>query len=530
MNDINESPHAAMPGVHVWKLSYGAAGVLLLGFLARVYLLAHNPIINPDGFLYIQQAKALYYGLFDKVLNCYQYLSPYPFLVALMYKILGNWVLAGQWVNICFGTLTIIPLYWLLKRFFKETTAWITTMVYALLPSYVFISRDVLRGPIFWFFGVTGLYLFILHIEKRQPFRLLLSSICLAVGTWSRIEGGLFIIVSAGFLLLLNGKHRLKDLSIFIAPYIFVAIVGMLAAHFRGVDLIVLLNPGRLTSRLTGFFENYSTLREQLKSLYSSDNVINADYFFPAVRHVVWFIALGVLIVQMAETFVYFFLLVLLIGLVSWTNRLRTDRRVAYLLILSLSGFALLYAQVIYNWIMNSRFLAVLLFPAFIYIGAGIEKIIVFLSSSLRLRNNLEYAVMCAIILAFLLPKNLWANFAQGKLVFRQIATYITEREHFTRPVSVCGAFQRVKVIHFFANVDFPGAPCFEGASILKHTDAKGLQQILAQHYDYFVWDQAGWNNTAIENIDSDAAKHFSKLKEWPSSRRGKLVLYEVVK
>jgi 4-amino-4-deoxy-L-arabinose transferase-like glycosyltransferase len=491
--------------------------------------LTHNPIVNPDGFLYIQQAKALHYGLFGQVLNCYEYLSPYPIFIDLAYRFLGSWVLAGQWVNIFFGTLTIIPLYWLLTRFFEDKTAWITVLVYALLPAYVLVSRDLLRGPAFWFFAVTGLYLFVLHVEKRRPLWLLMSSICFGIGAWSRIEGCLLILVSAGFLLLLNGRHRLKDLAVFLAPYILVVAVGMVAAHYRGADLLALLKPARLTGRLSGFFSSYNTLRAQLKSLYGIHTVINAAYFFEVVRHLVWFIGLGALIVQMAETLIYVFFLLLIVGLVSWTRRLRTDRRVAYLWILSFCAFGALYAQTIYDWVMTSRFLAVFLFPAFVFMGAGIDRLLHFLSSRWRPRANLEYAVVCAVILAFLLPKNLWANFAQGKLVYRQIAAYIADREHFTHPVSVCGAFKRVQVIHFFANADYPGPLCFDRTAVLKHTDAKGLRQVLARHCDYFVWDRTGWNDTAIEAIDKDAAAHFIRLHEWPSDRRGRLVLYEVV-
>lgn len=532
MDNANHLPTEVIPeGFYAWKLSYGAAGALLVGFLARVYLLIYNPIINPDGFLYIQQAKALHYGLFGQVLNCYDYLSPYPIFIALAYRLLGNWVLAGQWVNIFFGTLTILPLYWLLRRFFEDKIAWITVLVYALLPSYVSVGRDVLRDPTFWFFAVSGLYLFILHLEKRRPLLLLLSSICFAVGTWARIEGCLFIIVSAAFLLFLNGRHRFKDLFVFLGPYIFVVTVGILAAHFWGIDLQVLLKPDRLLKYVSGFFSNYSILREQLKSLFTIKTVVNAPFFFPAIRHVVWFIALGGLIIQMAETLIYFFFLVLVVGLVSWTTRLKSDRRVAYLWVLSMSGVALLYAQTIYSWVLTSRFLAVFLFPAFIFLGAGIERTIGFLSSRCRLGRKLGYGVMVLIILAFLLPKNLLANFAEGKLVFREIASYIAAREHYARPVSVCGAFKRVQVIYFFANVDFPGAPCFKkNGALLEQTDAQALERILKQGFDYFVWNQADWKNIGPESLPPDMANHFSKLQEWPSNRVGKLVLYKVVR
>jgi hypothetical protein len=296
------------------------------------------------------------------------------------------------------------------------------------------------------------------------------------------------------------------------------------------MDLLALLNPERLYNYINGFFYNYRLLREQLKPLADITTVINGFNFFPEVRHLVWFIALDALIVQMAETLFYLFFLVLIIGLASWTTRLKSDRRVAYLWILSLSAFALLYAQIIYNWVLTSRFLALFLFPAFIFMGAGIERMTGFLSSRCRLRGNWGNAAMVLLILAFLLPKNWWANFEPDKLVFREIANYIVGREHFTRPISVCGAFKRVRVIHFFANVDYPGAPCLEAGTILKQTDEKELKQIPMRGFDYFVWNQDNWKNLRIESLPPDIANHFLRLREWPSGRVGKLVLYKVIK
>ncbi len=526
----NGSRNALTPGVHTWKLSYGAIGTVLLGFLMRVYLFAFNPTISPDGFLYIQQAKALYFGLFDQVLACYMYLAPYPILVALVYPVLGDWVVGAQWVNIFFSTLTIIPFYWLLRRFFGDMTAWITLMVFALLPEYVSLSRDVLRDPTFWFFSVSGLYLFILHMEKRSFKWLLLSSVCLTIGAWARIEATLFIIVSIVFLLFLNKTYRWKDMFFFLVPYIAIAATSIILAHFRAIDLIELLKPQRLLSLPLGVISNYDALREQLYKLYNTELITVSPYFIPQVRKILWFIPLGTLLAQLAETLLFLFFILLFVGMVFWTKRLKTDRRVLYLWILSIMSLALLYVQIIYYWHFNSRFLAVFLFPSFIFIGTGIKRLTTFFSSRFQLRNNLEYAIMIAIILALLLPKTLRANFSEDKLVFNEIGNYIAERENNSRPVSVCGAFKDVRVINFYANVNSPGAPCLKNTAIFKNTDAKELKQVLIQDFDYFIWDQQGWKNKEIEKLSLDIEKHFIKLQEWPSNRWGKLILYEVVR
>lgn len=516
------------PDTHIWKLSRGTVAVLLLGFLTRVYLFVSNPVINPDGFLYIQQAKALYFGLFDQVLACYHYLSPYPIFIAFTYPVIGDWVISAQWINILFGSAAIVPLYWILRRFFDDMTAWVTAMVFALIPSFVVTSRDVLRDPSFWFFAVSGLYFFILYMEKRQSVWLFLSSIFFLSGAWARIEGTLFIIVSFVFLVFLKKERPWKELAAFLCPYAIIAASSIIFAHVRQIDLMEFINPSRLLTLPLGFFAHYNILRDQLQMMYDTELGSLFPYFFPQVRNLLWFIAFGTLLVQLAETLLYFFFVLLFIGMVYRAGQLKTDLRMFYLWVLSLMSLVLLYIQIIYFWHMPSRFLGVFLLPSFIFIGEGIDQFVRRVSSRFKLRADIAYAIMCMIILAFFMPKNIRANFSEDRLLFNQIGNYIVERENNSRPVSVCGVFKYVRAIHFFANVNFAGAPCFESTSILNHADEKGLKKILTQKFDYLVWDEKGWNNTPIETISTDMSRHFSRLQQWHSERWGNIVLYEV--
>lgn len=511
-----------------WSISRCALCILIMGFIARVYLFAVNPIINPDGFLYIQQSKALYFGLFDQVLACYKYLSPYPILIALFYRVLGDWVTAGQWVNIIFGTLAILPLYWLLKRFFTDNIACLAVIVFALLPSCVEASTWIIRGPLFWFFSLMGLFLFVLILEKPRSSLLVLSSTCFAIGAWSRIEGSLFIIVSAIFLLFVDRKNRLKNLIAFLLPYIFAGMAGAFASHLTDIDLMALLKPGRILTRPMEFFTHYGMLREQLKTLYDTQLVSSADYFFPRVRNLIWWIALGTFLTQAAETLLYLFLILLVIGFVSWMPRIKSDRRTTYLFVLFVLSIALLYSQIIVNWVMNSRFLLIFLFPAFVFIGAGIGQMISLLKQRFQFGDARIYLMVGAIFLALLLPKTIFSNYDKGKLVFREIGNFIAARENDARVISVCGAFKQVRTIQFFVNVDRHYASCFDQGSILKRTNTKALLSAMIRNCDYFVWDQKNWQGKSIDSIMADGKKYL-KLNEWQSDILGRVVLYEVI-
>ena len=95
--------------------------IILLGFAIRLFSFHYTYIINPDGVLYIHQARAIYYGLKDSILTCSMgYLSNYSILIVLAYKIFGDWVVAAKSVSLFFGTITLVPVYFLLNRFFKK--------------------------------------------------------------------------------------------------------------------------------------------------------------------------------------------------------------------------------------------------------------------------------------------------------------------------------------------------------------------------------------------------------------------------
>ena len=496
----------------------------------RLYLFHHNPIINPDGYLYIQQAKALYYGMFDQVLRCYDYLSPYPIAVAAAYPIFGNWVTAAQSVNMVFSTLALIPLYGLLRCFLPVAAALLTLTAYALLPPYVLVGRDVLRDPTYWFFAVSGLFLFVRHMGKRQPLLLLAGSICLAIGTWSRIECSLFILVSAAFILFSDHRHRWHDLGLFIAPYAAACLAGLAVSQLAHISLLELLKPERIFSRPFEFIVNYNHLRADIKSLYDLDTVKNGIFFFPRVRNLVWWIALGTIIVHIAETLFYLFFVLLVIGIRTGWTAVRQDRRYLYLTVLCGLALVLLYTQTLYNWVMTSRFLAVFLFPAAVFIGLGLEKSTAVLSGKFRFPPKAGYAVICILTLAIFVPKILRANFDPDKLIYYDIGRAIARQEDARRPVSVCGAFKRVRAVHFHANLDMPGAVCFDNAAILRRTDAAGVGSVLSAGYDYFVWDQAGWQGRGIGKWPKKAKRRFRKIGEWTSRDRGKLILYEVIR
>ncbi len=519
-----------------WKISRAAWLVMGLGFALRVYLFFSIPLINPDGFLYIQQAKALHYGLHDALTDCYEYLSNYPFFVLTGYRLCGDWVMAARSVSLLFGTLMLLPLYLVFRRFFDENLSTLTLLAFALIPSFALLSSDVLRDPVYWFFSASGLFLFLVFLENQGDHRLSLKSLtlaalsclCFLMGTWARIEGALFLITSGAFLVFSGHRRKCFALLSFLLPVLAVSAFGILYLYVSHADVLNLLKPERLLSRPLEFFSKYAEVREHLKILDQQEPDGFSPFFFPVVRNLVWLIALGALAVQIVETLFYLFFIFLIIGMAEARHRVFKDSRLLYLTFLSLAALPVLYSQIIYNWAITSRFTMLFLLPAFVFAGYGIEKLSQHLRTRFPLRHTLSYALVCLVMISAALPKSLVANYVKDKRIYREIGEFLAEREKNTHAVTVAGAFKEISAVHFYANVNYEGAPCFDPFCVVEKTDDSGLRLIENLGCQYLVWDEKEWGNQRVEELMENAK--FVRIRQWQTDRHGKMTVYEVRK
>ncbi|MGD9973884.1 MAG: ArnT family glycosyltransferase, partial [Desulfatirhabdiaceae bacterium] len=143
--------------------------ILSAGLAIRFFMAANTVIVNPDGILYIHQARAIYYGQWQNLTSCgLSFISGYPFLIAGMHFLISDWIWSARVVSILLGWLTLISLYGILRQFLKETAGLLCLLMFALTPVLVSNSAEVVREPMMWCFGVTGLYLIILYLKSGQ--------------------------------------------------------------------------------------------------------------------------------------------------------------------------------------------------------------------------------------------------------------------------------------------------------------------------------------------------------------------------
>ena len=56
--------------------------IVLLGLAIRLIAWANTYVVNPDGTLYIHQAKAIYYGQKEALFCGYSFVANYPVMIA----------------------------------------------------------------------------------------------------------------------------------------------------------------------------------------------------------------------------------------------------------------------------------------------------------------------------------------------------------------------------------------------------------------------------------------------------------------
>ena len=175
--------------------------LLAIAFAIRLFLLFHTHCIAKDGITIIALARDFAAGNFEKV--AFSPFPPgYPLLIALAHNFVGNWELAGQFVSLLLGTLTIIPLYLLGRRIFDQRVALLSCLFFAIHPYLGRFSAEVLRESTYIFFFVTAVWLSWEALSRKHLYLYPLIALAAALAYLTRTEGiGILIVVGLWVLL-----------------------------------------------------------------------------------------------------------------------------------------------------------------------------------------------------------------------------------------------------------------------------------------------------------------------------------------
>ncbi len=510
--------------------------LVVSAFVIRLFAFTHTLMMNPDGPVYIHQARALYYGLWQVINTCsIPFMTLYSSLIAAAYPVTGDWVHGAMAVNLIFGTLTIIPLYLFLRRFLDEKTSFLTTFIFVMLPILVDQSVNVIRDPSYWFFSVLGLYLLVYDDERDTPVVLILSSLSLIVATATRIEGIVFIMGGCLYTLLVFKGRRLKALFLFLSPIVLAMSCFVVVQLIRHPDSFYWYRFREILFTIMNTFEQYRNLETNLTPLVLNPPPGIEKEFIVYSRTLIWFTAMGVVLNSAMEAFFYPFFILLLCGLGGLRDRMRNDRRILPLILTMAIGFSVLYFYVLNTWSMENRRLVMVILPSTVLVGFGVEKLVHWVQKRFGLSDKMVILSLCILVLVLTLPKDLKVREAD-KLVYKEIGETVARLDGSRGEIEMITLGDSWRLNDFYANLHVQGAPCPD-----KYIDWRRDGSIIGSGYDdfirsmrmrnirYIVWEENHWPRDKFAFLNSVQPTDLTQLKEWKHQDAGRIILFRVL-
>lgn len=166
--------------------------LFVLAFGVRLYLAFHTYVIANDGVLYVKVAQLISQGRVGEAMGLH-FPSLFPFLLALFQRIFLDWEFSGQMVSVFFGSLAIIPFYFLVKDFFNKDVALLSSILFSFHPYLVRFSAEVIKEPSFWFFSLVAIWSGWKAIHRKKIWLFVLTSL-LGIGSFLSRTEGIFLL------------------------------------------------------------------------------------------------------------------------------------------------------------------------------------------------------------------------------------------------------------------------------------------------------------------------------------------------
>lgn len=170
--------------------------LLLIGtaFILRLYAVLMAQGVAYDSAAYGFMARDMMKGNVDKALAIPGH-PLYPFLISLFSVDTAQVEITGRLLSLFFGTLTIIPLYFLVKESVGQQVAIFSTLFYTFHPYLVTYSGMMLTEATYWGLLVLSVYYFWTGLKRDKIWRLALSGVFLGLAYLTRPEGVGYILV-----------------------------------------------------------------------------------------------------------------------------------------------------------------------------------------------------------------------------------------------------------------------------------------------------------------------------------------------
>jgi len=506
--------------------------IVAFGFALRLIALQQIAIINPDGILYIYQAKAIASGQWQ-LLRDFQlpYISLYPLLIAGLQHLVSDWILSGQLISLASGVGMLLVLYRLLRLFFDRIISQLAILLYAVTPLFVRYSVDVMRDSLFWFFFSLALLLILLHLREglsRRKVCILLccGNVAVLLASWSRIEGIILVPVTILFLCVWGKRDTLLKLSSFAMPSACVVLSGAVVMQQSGHNLFALVRIDEVGQKIAATVDSYQLLRHDLKTLADGYGFSLMGNYLQSSYHTIWATAVGGVVANAMEAFFYPYMVFHAAGLKEWCRRSARQHEYLYLTLVLFCSLLLLVVHFMQFWVMTYRFIAILILPACGVAALGIQRILLFIARLPRIGEKRAATLLALLIVLISLEKNL-QKIEADKMVYVDIGNTVAKLDHSGNCMTIATKSSTPQAwIAFYATVN-NAQPCVYRPII---GEVSSLGEIVAimqlQGTRFFVWEERQWEKSSFGSEPHLFEEQFEPIGSWWHQDTGTMMLF----
>jgi hypothetical protein len=303
-----------------------------------------------------------------------------------------------------------------------------------------------------------------------------------------------------------------------------VAVFGFLGPDslFRFADIVK--KPAELVS-------GYGALQNELQGLADYATRPALYSFLSVAKDHIWVVALGAVLVHGLEAFFYPYLLFLFAGAGPFFSRARHDPACRYLVLLLGVSFASLVVHLAHVWIIDNRFLAILVIPAFAPLGIGIERLIRWMTGRFSLTTTAAICLIVFYAAGSALSIDLRTR-EKDKAVFPEIGRAIAALNESGEKATIATSKATQRWVSFYANrgvIDeecgFSCRSCYdkwpdEYAAFERTLERKGG--------DFFLYEQKRWPKRRFDFQQLVKKQGFVEIGRWYHPDTGTMILYRI--
>lgn len=194
--------------------------IIFTASMLRIWDLG-NIGFNSDEAVYSGQSATL--AGFDEFTKHFSIYRAHPLLlqsiISTFFVSFGVIDIVARIVSAIFGILTIIVVYFIGKQLFNKKIAVVATLIIAIIPYHIIISRQVLLDGALSFFLILTLYFMIRYVNNKNSYWLYLVGASSGLSFLSK-EVGIFVLISSTFSLLLTKNFTSRGTLIIISSFL----------------------------------------------------------------------------------------------------------------------------------------------------------------------------------------------------------------------------------------------------------------------------------------------------------------------